>query len=334
MYVAGNIGATTTTTTTDKPKVIDGIFTYYDGPKPQVDDTSMLWGNNKHLITKTEPVLDLRSLPKPLSEYNHDKDGIQILHKPDISVLKGNLYDHNYVQNHYRQDLGKFIKEKLGLRYCILWGHLVRDVPREVHTKVGEKQVAYPTASGTTAFHLAHVDFSPASSHAFLRSAGTPDYFKILNNAYIPKEDRVSFFTLRGKIIAAKEAAMRKASIDPKAEKDGQVKRDPIAFSLSLDHDLKYTGLRRKYHQLSHKSIGEFYFENMLVHPKPRQQWAYISNQKPEEILFIKFYDTNTLESDGNTKSMRVHGAFHVPGTESLPPRQSIETKLFFIYKN
>ncbi|KAJ6284299.1 heme binding protein, partial [Bipolaris maydis] len=344
-----------------KPKVIDGIFTYYDGPKPQVDDTSMLWGNNKHLITKTEPVLDLRSLPKPLSEYNHDEDGIQILHKPDISVLKGNLYDHNYVQNHYRQDLGKFIKEKLGLRYCILWGHLVRDVPREVHTKVGEKQVAYPTASGTTAFHLAHVDFSPAGSRAFLRSAGTPDYFKILNNAYIPEEDRVGFFALRGKIIAAEEAAMRKAGIDPEAEKDGQgghwdwdgsgydgprygvatlwqpldeVKRDPVAFSLSLDRDLKYTGLRRKYHQLGHESMGEFYFENMLVHPEPRQQWAYIGNQKPEEILFMKFYDTNALESDGNTKSMRVHGAFHVPGTESLPPRRSIETKLFFMYEN
>lgn len=348
--------------TQKQPDVVQGIFTYYDGPKPDVDDTTMLWGKNKYLITKTEPVKDLRSLSKPLSEYNHDDDGIQIFHMPDTSVIQGNLYDHEYVQNNYRQQLGHFIKEKLGLKHCILWGHLVRDVPREVHTKVGEKQVAFPTASGTTAFHLAHVDFSPAGSRAFLRSAGTPDYFEILNNSYIAQEDRAAFFALREKIIAAEETAMRKVGIDPAAEKDGkgghwdwdgsgyegprygvatlwqpinQVERDPVAFSLSPDRDFKYTGLHRKYHQLGHESMGEFYFENMLVHPEPSQEWAYISNQKPEEVLMIKFYDTNALKvRDGSSKSMRVHGAFHLPGTEALPPRRSIETKLFYMYDN
>ncbi|KAE8853020.1 hypothetical protein HRS9122_00012 [Pyrenophora teres f. teres] len=82
--------------------------------------------------------------------------------------------------------------------------------------------VAFSTASSTTAFHLSYVDFSPAGSRAFLRSIGTPDYFEILNNLYIPYEDRAGFFALREKIIAAEEAAMRKVGIDPAAEKDGQ----------------------------------------------------------------------------------------------------------------
>ncbi|KAL6702427.1 hypothetical protein ACN47E_001868 [Coniothyrium glycines] len=361
-----------------QPKVVDGVFTYYNGPTPDVDDSSMLVGNNKHLITKTEPVVDLRSLPKPLSEYNHNDDGFQILRQSDTSVLNGDLYDHDYVQNHYRQVLGNFVKEKLGLRHIILWGHLVRDETREVHTKVGDKQVApptvsrerrikaadkqvaYPTASGVKAFHIVHVDFSPAGSRSFMRASGTPDFFDILNNSYVPEEDRAGFYALREKIIAAEEAAMRKAGIDPDAEHDGKgghwdwdgsgyegprygvatlwqpldrVERDPVAFSLSADNEFKYTGLHRKYHQLGHESMGEFHLENVLVRPDPPQKWAYIGNQTPDEILLMKFFDTDALKKgDGSAKSMRVHGAFHIPGTEHLPPRKSIETKLFFMY--
>lgn len=344
------------------PVTTDGVFTYYDGPNPEQDDTSMLIGKNPHLIVKTEKVLDLRTLGKPLTELSHDEYGFRVLSSPDKPLMVPGVADERkeyFLQDHYRPQLYAFVKEQLGFRFCDLWGHLVRDTPREEHEAPRPKNCPFPTASGTKAFHIAHIDFSRAATRSFLRATGTPHYFEILNNKHVTAEERAEFLRLRAEIIAAEEVAMRKQGIDPAAEKDDgtgghwdwdgtgydgprygmgtiwqaldTVKRDPIAVSLSADKDVEWTSLKRRYDQRGHEQMGQFMFENMLCKAEPKQKWAYISEQTPQEVYFIKFCDSDVSNRGGSMKSMCSHTAFHLPGTEALPARASVDTKVLFI---
>ncbi|WYZ42291.1 hypothetical protein EsH8_V_001186 [Colletotrichum jinshuiense] len=68
----------------------------------------------------------------------------------------------------------------------------------------------------------------------------------------------------------------------------------------------------------------------LLRHDKPgrsEHSWHYISDQTPEELLLFVHEDT-----DPNAIGRVPHTALDIPGTEHLPDRQSVETRLFVVY--
>lgn len=70
--------------------------------------------------------------------------------------------------------------------------------------------------------------------------------------------------------------------------------------------------------------IGEIY---QLAYA-PEQRWYYASNMTPDEVLFIKGWDS---VDDGRAR-FTPHSAFDHPGTpDGAPPRESIETRTLVI---
>lgn len=65
--------------------------------------------------------------------------------------------------------------------------------------------------------------------------------------------------------------------------------------------------------------------ENYVVQAKhvQRHKWYYLSDQRPDEVLMFKIFD-----SDISCLARRTpHSSFSYPGSEDLPPRKSIEVR-------
>lgn len=72
---------------------------------------------------------------------------------------------------------------------------------------------------------------------------------------------------------------------------------------------------------------------NYVIAPAPEgaqrgHRWCYISQQRPEELLVFREYD-----SDRSQPGWRCpHTAFRIPGTEHLPARESIECRALALW--
>ena len=67
--------------------------------------------------------------------------------------------------------------------------------------------------------------------------------------------------------------------------------------------------------------------ETWTVKPNPAHKWYFKDEQKPNEVMLIKCYDT--IE----TVARRVpHSAFHDLDNEDKDPRESIEVRAFVFY--
>lgn len=102
------------------------------------------------------------------------------------------------------------------------------------------------------------------------------------------------------------------------------IQRDPLAIADSRsipDSDL--IALRRTYPDGKDGENGVVIADGIAQH-----KWYYLSRQQPDEILLFKQH-----ESDPSAKSRGTpHSSFQLPGTESLPNRESIEIRAFVRY--
>lgn len=189
-----------------------------------------------------------------------------------------------------------------------------------------------------------------------------------VDSSFGGEEDRARFFRLREEVIAAEDKAMLEQGIDPESvdmvegkgghwEWDGTgyegprygifsiwrpwetVHRDPLALLLSPEEGeegLEYAVLPRTYKDRP-GHVKEYYSENPLVRPPKegtKHDWVYLSEQTPEEVLAIKFYDSEALKGggDGKVRFMCPHSAFKLEGSEECPPRRSSELRVWCIW--
>ncbi|KAI2609841.1 GA4 desaturase [Hypoxylon fragiforme] len=186
-------------------------------------------------------------------------------------------------------------------------------------------------------------------------------------------DERTLFLRLRDEIIDAEDRAMRKAGLEPgddyaaaAAPADGgkkkggywtwdgrgydgpryamfsvwrpweTVRRDPLAVLLAPAADPDGCVALPRMYRNRPGCVSEYYNENALVRPPARggeQVWGYISEQKPEEVLALKFYDSEALRrGDGSVRLMCPHSAFTLPGTEDQPARRSCELRVWCIW--
>ncbi|EXJ71369.1 uncharacterized protein A1O5_05176 [Cladophialophora psammophila CBS 110553] len=107
------------------------------------------------------------------------------------------------------------------------------------------------------------------------------------------------------------------------------VKRDPIAVLNwkspgNIHNDLHTFDYRAKGFQ------GEYLLEAYTIsRPQKREdhEWYYVSEQKPHEVMMIKFADTDS-EHDKDVAAAGGHGSPFVVGTEDAEPRESIEARV------
>ncbi|KAH7319463.1 hypothetical protein BKA65DRAFT_514569 [Rhexocercosporidium sp. MPI-PUGE-AT-0058] len=223
------------------------------------------------------------------------------------------------------------LKEQLGIRAAAVVNHTLRDV---------------------AAINLDEVDWkNPRAGEKSRDSSQTP-------------EERALFFRLKDEIIASEDAAIERAGLGPGNgdmvtgkgghwDWDGTgydgprygifsiwrpwetVKRDPLALMATPESDLQFAILPRTYKDRK-GHVKEYYSENPLVRvPKEGQvhEWWYLSEQSPEEVYAIKFYDSEGLRrGDGSVRMMCPHSAFTIEGTEDAPARRSSELRIWCIW--
>lgn len=252
------------------------------------------------------------------------------------------------------------LKEQLGIRAAAIVNHTLRDVAAidltdldKANPRAGEK------ARGTPPFFSAHSDYTAGGARSHFR-AMTEEWSDASQSA----EERALFFNLRDEIIAAENTAISRAGLGPGNgdmvtgkgghwDWDGKnydgprygifsiwrpweiVKRDPLALIATPESELRFAVLPRTYKdRVGH--VKEYYSENPLVRPPAEgggHEWFYLSEQMPEEVYAIKFYDSEALRrGDGSVRLMCPHSAFRVEGTEDAPPRRSSELRIWCIW--
>lgn len=83
---------------------------------------------------------------------------------------------------------------------------------------------------------------------------------------------------------------------------------------------------------------GEYVRES-LTHDPPKapesHRWFWIPHQQPNELLIIKFADTEAGElgkKDAYIAACCAHSATRIAGTDNLPPRESIECRVIVFW--
>ncbi|OHW95863.1 GA4 desaturase-like protein [Colletotrichum incanum] len=136
------------------------------------------------------------------------------------------------------------------------------------------------------------------------------------------------------------------------------VHRDPLAvmdMSRPVSQKVEYAPLMRTYRDRP-GCVPFYYSQNALVRPLDRGRrdsgfelgddydmtgrsepaWCYLSEQTPEEVYFLKFYDSEALVRKGkgadDIQMMCPHSAFQVAGTERAPVRRSCELRVWCIW--
>ncbi|KAF2769756.1 hypothetical protein EJ03DRAFT_351027 [Teratosphaeria nubilosa] len=109
------------------------------------------------------------------------------------------------------------------------------------------------------------------------------------------------------------------------------VKRDPIAVLdwRTLD---KSELVAHEFRALSEMTEdGEYMIEAYMALPPKlpdKQKWYWMSEQKPDEVLIIKFGDSKS-EEDETVAGGCVHSSPIIPGTENEEVRQSVEVRVY-----
>jgi len=346
------------------PSVLQTSFNYYaPSTPPQLNDLSILSGSSPDLTSHAGiPVTDLRSLPPPITIYNHETHGFQILEQPlPIDSSHESVHDPKVMTTQYYPAIISLLKEKFGIRSGVVINHTLRDV--KDFSNFDPKK---PHLQGLAPFFIAHSDYTAAGVRAHLW-AMTPKWLEESDTVEgTTEEERELFLRLRDEIATAEDAAMVKAGIEPGDgdfttgrgghwEWDGRdydgsrygifsiwrpwetVHRDPLAVLDTLGNDFEFMKLPRSYHNRK-GYVKEYYTENVLVRPptpgdEAKQKWYYLSEQKPEEVYAIKLYDSEALRrGDGSVRLMCPHSAFQMEDMKDMPARRSCELRVWCIW--
>jgi hypothetical protein len=78
----------------------------------------------------------------------------------------------------------------------------------------------------------------------------------------------------------------------------------------------------------------EHYTNTMPLPPKDKEDhdWMYVSNQQPNEVNFLKLFDSEAWKASSEVMPYGAHSAFVLPGQGTKPPRKSIEVRVIVIW--
>ncbi|KAK1978402.1 GA4 desaturase [Colletotrichum cereale] len=138
------------------------------------------------------------------------------------------------------------------------------------------------------------------------------------------------------------------------------VRRDPLAvmdMSRPVSRRVEYAPLTRTYRDRP-GCVPFYYSQNALIRPLRQGRrdsgfesgddgsgngaagnepaWCYLGEQTPEEVYFLKFYDSEALVRKGRGEDeiqlLCPHSAFQVAGTDEAPARRSCELRVWCIW--
>ncbi|KAI0160014.1 GA4 desaturase [Hypoxylon sp. FL1284] len=358
----------TATTTETKAAPATAAFNYYTLPtSPELDDVTVVMGTSPAVVSCQVPVVDLRGTA--LSDFTHESHGFQVLRQPlPIDASHASVHDTSTMANEYYPAMVALLKQQLGVRCAVVINSTLRDIPGHDASTIDPKNPRPTTGTRSLGpFFVAHSDYTPGAARAHLR-AMTPDWFDATGtgDGSTTPEDRALFLRLRSEIIAAEDRAAGLGT-DRGGEAEGKgghwawdgrgyegpryamfsiwrpwetVRRDPLAVLVGGDgcaagDAFPYVALPRVYRSRP-GCVPEYYNENALVRPPTADTphvWGYLGAQAPDEVLALKFYDSEALRrGDGSVRGMCPHSAFHTPDMDDEPTRRSCELRVWCVW--
>ncbi|KZO90310.1 hypothetical protein CALVIDRAFT_603042 [Calocera viscosa TUFC12733] len=265
---------------------------------PSVKEKPFTYSTSGNTNIKTEEhdikITDLRSLPESeLADFTTDHSGFQWVNHE--SKLKGDeFFDEEKVKNEYYPEVDAFLKKTLGARRTFIFDHTTRRAPPR-----GEKLSTGRDPARRQPGNRAHVDQTPKAGAARV-------FLHLGEDAERLSKGRVQIVNVWRPI-------------------RGPIRDYPLAVAdyrtINPETDLQPTDL------IYPTRTGETFSVRYGDH----QKWYYINDQKPNDVLLLKCYES---EVEPGRALLTPHTAFFNKDslTQEYEPRQSIEVRVLVFY--
>ena len=113
--------------------------------------------------------------------------------------------------------------------------------------------------------------------------------------------------------------------ISPVIRKDplGVVDRTTVDYADLVPKNVRYPEARDR---ATHTVTGEVVHQICAIAHNPKHRWYYVNEMKPDEVLFIQIFDSQTPEGESTGTP---HASFIDEEVAGEPTRQSIELRCF-----
>jgi hypothetical protein len=111
------------------------------------------------------------------------------------------------------------------------------------------------------------------------------------------------------------------------------VKRDPLAMAdYRTIRDDDYVRVDVKYPKLGREKYETHLAECFLARHSEGHKWHWIDDQTPEEVLVLRFFDSDEEGKGSISAGGVLHSSVELPGTENEEPRESLEIRCMCIW--
>ncbi|ROT41908.1 hypothetical protein SODALDRAFT_326093 [Sodiomyces alkalinus F11] len=245
--------------------------------------------------------------------YNLDSHGFQLVHHES---QEKDFVDELRVNGAYYTEMEQLYKQATGATRVVIFGHRVRRGPSDWH-RLGEGNAKNPGP-----LHRVHVDQSYAGAELVARQHLPADEAETLTRrdqgSSRSSSSRSSSNSPRRWQIVNAWRPIRTVRKDPLAVVDGRsVEETDLAEASVMYRDGSSGAELLKSQTWAVRPAGE------------RHQWFFKREQKPDEVLLIKCFDS--LEEEGVVRRAP-HCAFVDPEAVDEPSRESVEVRALLFY--
>jgi hypothetical protein len=368
------MSATTTTTQTTvngeqkiDNDVVQGQFIYWaeNRDNDPSETLAVVNGESKSLACATLPVYDIRP---QLASLSHERHGFEIVkHESAILGRLGSEFDFaklNDRDSGYWQEVRQLVKQKLHVRSVVVINSVIRESTNDKFKKDIHPRGLGQASAPIKPFHFVHNDYSAPGARTSLRAMLHTFFVDTKTDTMLTKEEQKEFFRLRTEILSAEKEAIKQSKASDHLTWDGKnyggprwghfsiwrpieiVEQDPLAI---LDPNSLFDGIdlhdEEKKPYIRSRALlkgrtgflAEYEYTSMLpIVPRGEQnhKWLYVKDQRPEEVNFLKLFDSEAWKEGSGIMPCAPHSAFSLPERKDTPlrPRRSIETRVLVVW--
>ena len=357
--------ATTTKKTADiglNQSVVEGKFRYVSaGHTPEASPDKFHlpalseFGDERVLpLHSVRPIPSVQDLPKASDHVQLDTHGFTAVHRPTVlhapPFSPQSFKDPELLKKHLIPDTAEMLKQMTGCKTVTTEALLLRAAlwtstdSLAAHGGSGDDSDSggletgfpqfigfNPLAGGASPASKIHLDYSPEGARTHVRR-------------FHPDTSRSA-----ADIIAAEDSlqAAGKSLKEHYKDSDGPrwalysiwrplkpVKRDPLAvvdYKTVKEEDYIPVGVN--YPCLGRPGTNDTHSANcFLAKHSEGHKWYWIDNQSPEEVLVLRFFDSDVEPSHGTAAGGVLHSSVEMAGTDDVEARESLEIRCMCIW--
>ncbi|KAH6683503.1 hypothetical protein F5X68DRAFT_22275 [Plectosphaerella plurivora] len=275
---------------------VETELNYYRDPGDGSAPTPVIVGSNK--VTNERPTVPLAVTVTDMTgnedQYRLDTHGFQLVRHQ--TSCDASFADEDAIRTNYYAEMEQLYRDVTGATDVFIFGHRVRRGPSHWHS-LGEGN-----AASRGPLHRVHVDQSYDGAR-LMAEKHLPANVLLAERSRSPGPRRYQIVNIWRPI--------RTVMKDPLA----------VADATTVDDD-DLVGAAIQYPNGSRA-------ETWAVRPNERHRWYYKSGQRPDEVLFIKCFDSD--EAEGVARRAP-HCAFRDAEHDEAESRESVEVRAVLLF--